>query len=251
MNDKEDKTFFEKYKNYIEVFTVLLVVTCSIACFLPICNGTYDEYLALLEPNPDIIDEEEANKIKEEAQNTTINNVTDTLEVQREIEDVVNGFFYDLKSLDFNSAYNLLGEESFSSQDNSIKYNIEYNKDFAFFSNYLKSFEVSINQVTVLDEIAAVNLTINRFDINRMINKLISEKTKNGDDDSNKTYETILFEYENYLKEEFQKTNPYMKSNDYLIGLSKDTNGTWKLVNDDDLNTNGLNLEFKIAKNEE
>lgn len=249
MNKNENQSFIEKYRIYLEVFGLLLFLVLVIACFLPICNGSYLDYKALVTVNPDIISEDDANKIKEEAMNTE-KNITDSLDIQREVTDVLNCFLSFLKIEGYDEAYKFLDEPTYTTEDNSFKYNVEYNKGFTFFKNYLASFEYTINQVTVLDDIATCNITIKRFDINRMVTKLISEKASKGIDDSNETYESVLYEYEEYLKNEFIKSNAYMKQTDYIVGLVK-VNNEWKIVNDDDLTNNIINLDFKIMKNNE
>ncbi|MCQ2979671.1 MAG: hypothetical protein MJ245_07730 [Clostridia bacterium] len=238
-----------KYKNYIEVFVVLLVITCVILCFLPICNGSYLDYEALLQANPDEMDQDEANRIKEQYADPEDLNVVDSLEIQREISDVLNEFINDLKQGNYEDAYQLLDVPTYENEANSLKYMVEYNKGFSFFKTYLASFDLTINQVSVLDDTASVNVDIKRYDINRMINNLIREKKDEGIDLEKETYESILFEYENYLKEEFSKTNAYMRKTSCMITLRKLEDGTWKIQNDEDLNNNVIYLDVLLEKN--
>lgn len=248
-NNKKIKTKrneFKEYKPFLEVFSVLLVITLCIMCFLPICNGDYIEYSKLIAPNPDEIDEEEAQKIKEEAAEKE-EELTDTLELQREVTDVVNEFISALKNNAYENAYAKLDSPTYTSEELSFKYNVEYNREYGFFETYLSSYETNISKVTLLEDAATVKMKIKRYDINRLVNKLISEKVQNGENLEEATYEELLFEYEKYLKDEFSSSNVYMKETEIMLGLNK-VDGVWKIVNDNDLEGKILNLEFKLLK---
>lgn len=239
----------KKYKNYLEVFTVLLVITLVIMCFLPICNGSYTDYLELITPNPDEIDQAEADRIKMEYADEEDLKIADSLEVQREVSDVLNEFINDLKDAKYEEAYLLLDEPTYVDEANSLKYMVEYNKGFSFFKTYLSSFELAINQVAVLDNTATCTVELKRYDINRMINSLIRNKKDEGIDLNKETYESILFEYENYLRDEFSKTNAYTRKTPCIITLNKKEDGTWKIVNDESLNDNVVALDVLLEKN--
>lgn len=247
-NDKEKKSWWSEYRPYFEWVLVFGVTFASILCFLPICNGTFGNYSELTSPSPEAISQEEADAIKKE--NAEAEDETkDSLEMQREVSDVVNEFLTALKNQKYEDAYKYLDKPEYTNEEASLKYDVEYNKDFAFFRSYLESYTFEVKQVTFLEgNGAAVKVRIKRYDINRLVNKLISEKLKEGIDLENSTYEEVLFEYERYLRDEFQKSNVYTREAEYLVTLRKDENDTYKIVNDDLLDTNIINLEFRIVK---
>lgn len=246
--DKEKKSWWAEYRPYFEWVILFGVIFASILCFLPICNGTFGNYSELTSPSPEAISQEEADAIKKENAESE-DDTKDSLELQREVSDVVNAFLTALKKENYEEAYKYLDEPEYSNEEASLKYDVEYNKDFAFFRSYLASYTFEVKQVTfAADELAAVKVRIKRYDINRLVNKLISEKLKEGIDLENSTYEEVLFEYEKYLKDEFEKSNVYTREAEYLVTLRKDAEGNYKLVNDDALDTSIINLEFRIVK---
>lgn len=247
----EREIVMKKYKNYLEVFTVLLVITLIILSFLPICNGSYIDYLNLITPNPDEMDQAEADRIKAEYAEEDLK-IADSLEIQREVSDVLNEFINDLKAGEYDKAYELLDTPQFNDEEhdpNSLKYMVEYNKGFAFFKTYLSSFELTINQVSILDDVATCNIDLKRFDINRMINALIRDKKDEGIDLEKANYESILYDIEDYLKNEFEKTNAYTRKTSCIVTLNRKDDGTWKITNDEALNANIIYLDVLLEKN--